>query len=76
MAGAGRSLGNDCHARNIRALRVADRERDDVDFQAAEERGNPGEHAGLVFDQSDKCVQHNGPFSKFAGWCESARAAG
>ena len=67
MAGAGRSLGNDRHARNVRALRVADGERDDIDVQAAEQRGNPGENAGLVFHESDECVQHIRPFSKLAG---------
>ena len=50
--------------REVSAARLADRQRDDVDVEAAEERGDAGEDAGFVLYECDECVEHVGyPFS-------------
>ena len=54
----GRGVGDDGHARDAGLLGVADGERDDVDVQPAEERGDAREDAGFVFDEGYECVQH------------------
>ncbi len=61
-AGGGvlRRLGDDGHARDVVALAMAHGERDDVDVETAEERSDAGEHAGLVFNECNECVQHLG----------------
>jgi hypothetical protein len=39
-------------------LALADRERDDVDAETAEERGDTGEDAGLVLNEGYEGVEH------------------
>ena len=51
-------LADDGHARGVGALRLADRERDDVDVETAEERGDAGEHAGFVLNEGYESVEH------------------
>ena len=41
---------DDGHAGDVGALGLADGERDDVDVEAAEERGDAGEDAGFVLN--------------------------
>ena len=50
VRGGFRRLADDGHARGVGAFGFADGERDDVDVEAAEERGDAGEDAGLVLN--------------------------
>ncbi len=58
VAGFGGGLADQRQPREAGTLAAADGERVDVDVQAAEERCDAREHAGQVFNVSDKCVQH------------------
>ena len=53
-------LADDGHARGLWALGFADGQRDDVDVQPAEERGDARERAGLVLNDGDEGVEHWG----------------
>src|SRR5216683_211524 len=53
-------LADDGHAGGVGALGLAYGQRDDVDVEAAKERGDPGEDAGFVLDQGYECVEHEG----------------
>src|SRR5207248_2204616 len=55
--GVGR-LADDGHARGVGALGLAYGERNDVDVETAEERGDSGKDAGLVLDQGYEGVEH------------------
>ena len=57
-------LADDGHARDVGALGFADRERDDVDVETAEERGDAGEDAGFVLDEGYEGVEHRLPLSE------------
>ena len=57
--GVGR-LADDGHARGVGAFGFADGERDDVDVEAAEERGDAGEDAGFVLNEGYEGVEHGG----------------
>src|ERR1039458_1470188 len=61
--GLGR-LADDGHARGVGALGLAYGEGDDVDVEAAEERGDAGEDAGFVLHEGYEGVEHwSCPFS-------------
>ena len=61
VGGMLRRLADDGHARGVGALGLADRQRDDVDVEAAKERGDAGENAGFVFNEGYKGVEHGVP---------------
>ncbi len=63
--GLGR-LADDGHARGIGTFGFADGERDDVDVEAAEERGDAGENAGLVLYEGYEGVEHGFPVSELS----------
>ena len=58
MGGGLGRLADDGHARGVGALGLADGEGDDVDVEAAEERGDAGEDAGFVLDEGYEGVEH------------------
>ena len=51
-------LADDGHAGDVGALGLADGERDDVDVETAEERGDSREDAGFVLDEGYEGVEH------------------
>src|ERR1035437_2783094 len=61
-------LADDGHARGVWLLALADRERDDVDAETAEERGDTGEDAGLVLNECYEGVEHGDLRVSVRGW--------
>jgi hypothetical protein len=53
-----RRLADDGHARDVGALGFSNGERDDVDVETAEERGDSREDAGFVLDVGYEGVEH------------------
>ncbi len=51
-------LADDGHAGDVGSLTLAYGERDDVDVESAEERGDSREDAGFVLDQGYEGVEH------------------
>ena len=70
MGGGLWCLADDGHAGGVGALGFADRQGDDVDVKAAEERGDSGEDAGFVAYESYEGVEHSASISGLleVGW--------
>ncbi len=64
MGGVVRRLADDSHAGDVGALGLAYGERDDVDVETAEERGDSRKDAGFVLDQGYEGVEHKWPFNE------------